>query len=65
MQANLSSTRKGPILMSLAAFLVFRADDSAIVEAFVDRDPYVKNRLVKEWRIRPWTVVIGAETDRS
>jgi uncharacterized protein YciI len=47
------------------AFLVFRADDSAIVEAFVDRDPYVKNRLVKEWRIRPWTVVIGAETDRS
>ncbi|MHA7237949.1 YciI-like protein, partial [Burkholderia pseudomallei] len=22
-------------------------------------DPYVANGLVKRWRVRPWTVVIG------
>ena len=47
------------------AFLVFRADDSALVKTFVEHDPYVKNGLVKEWRIRPWTVVIGAPVDHG
>jgi uncharacterized protein YciI len=47
------------------AFLVFRADEAATVEAFVQRDPYVRNGLVKEWRIRSWTVVIGGEADRG
>jgi len=47
------------------AFLVFRADEPAIVEGFVERDPYVRNGLVKEWRIRPWTVVIGADADHG
>ncbi|OLE80736.1 MAG: hypothetical protein AUF76_14255 [Acidobacteria bacterium 13_1_20CM_2_65_9] len=23
-------------------------------------DPYVTNGLVKSWRVRPWTVVVGA-----
>jgi uncharacterized protein YciI len=47
------------------AFLVFRADDAATVEAFVERDPYVRHGLVTQWRIRPWTVVIGANADHS
>jgi uncharacterized protein len=47
------------------AFLVFRVDDAATIEAFVERDPYVRNRLVKQWRIRPWTVVIGADADHG
>jgi uncharacterized protein len=42
------------------AMLVFRAEDSAIVERFVKADPYVTNGIVTRWRIRPWTVVIGA-----
>ncbi len=42
------------------ALLVFRADSAAQVEAFVARDPYVRNGLVTAWRIRPWSVVIGA-----
>lgn len=32
----------------------------AVAEGFVRNDPYVVNGLVKEWRVRPWTVVIGA-----
>jgi uncharacterized protein YciI len=42
------------------ALLLFRADDASVVEAFVRRDPYVTNGVVTRWRIRPWTVVVGA-----
>jgi hypothetical protein len=42
------------------AALLFRADDPSVVEAFVGRDPYVANGVVTRWRIRPWTVVVGA-----
>ena len=41
------------------AALVFRTADRGAVEDFVRRDPYVQNGLIKTWRIRPWTVVIG------
>ena len=43
------------------AALVFRADDPSPVEDFVRRDPYVANGVVTRWRIRPWTVVVGAQ----
>jgi uncharacterized protein YciI len=42
------------------AALLFRTDDPSVVEAFVRRDPYVRGGVVTRWRIRPWTVVIGA-----
>ncbi len=42
------------------ALFVFRAESAAEVEDFVRRDPYVKNGVVTGWRVRPWTVVIGA-----
>jgi hypothetical protein len=42
------------------AVFVFRAD-AAAVEAFARNDPYVKGGLVTRWRVRPWTVVIGAD----
>ncbi|HXY39741.1 MAG TPA: YciI family protein, partial [Vicinamibacteria bacterium] len=45
--------------------LVFRVDDRAIVERFVAEDPYVKGGIVKAWRVRPWTVVIGGEEAAS
>ncbi len=41
------------------AALVFRTDDRSVVERFVAGDPYVQGGVVKGWRIRPWTVVIG------
>jgi uncharacterized protein YciI len=43
------------------AVLVFHADSAAVVEEFARTDPYVLNGLVTNWRVRPWTVVIGGE----
>ena len=31
----------------------------AVAERFVAADPYVKNGLVKSWRVREWTTVVG------
>jgi hypothetical protein len=45
-----------------AAF-VFRADGPSVAEGFVRSDPYVANGIVTGWRIRPWTVLIGATPD--
>jgi uncharacterized protein YciI len=39
--------------------IVFRGPDCAAAEAFAKADPYVKNGLVKSWRARKWTVVLG------
>ena len=41
------------------ALLVFSADDAQPVEDFARNDPYVLNGLVKQWRVREWTVVVG------
>jgi uncharacterized protein YciI len=41
------------------ALFVFKADSAAEVEAFVARDPYVRNGVVTSHRIRPWSVVVG------
>jgi len=41
------------------AVFVFATDDRSVVEDFVSRDPYVREGLVTEWRIRLWNVVIG------
>lgn len=41
------------------AVLVFKGDTPAAAEQFVANDPYVKNGLIQEWKIRPWTVVVG------
>jgi len=42
------------------AGFVFQGDSPAGAEAFALADPYVKNGLVKSWRVRPWTTVVGA-----
>ena len=42
------------------ALLVFRGDDGTAAQAFAEGDPYVREGLVRSWRVRPWTVVIGA-----
>ncbi len=41
------------------AVLLFRGDSPAVAQAFAAGDPYVKNGLVKKWRVRPWTTVVG------
>ncbi len=42
-----------------SAIFVFKAESPALVENFARNDPYVKAGLIKEWSVRPWTVVIG------
>jgi uncharacterized protein YciI len=42
------------------ALLVWSTQDWAVVEAFAEADPYVRNGLVRAWRVRDWNVVIGA-----
>jgi uncharacterized protein len=44
-----------------SAILVFRGNGPEVAEQFAVNDPYVKNGLIAEWNIRPWTVVIGNE----
>jgi uncharacterized protein YciI len=57
---------RGVLLMAGALFqpvdgavLVFTTDDRPVVEDFVARDPYVREGLVRAWRIRPWNVVVS------
>jgi len=47
------------------ALLVFNAPDASAVEAFVQRDPYVANGVVRQWKVRPWTVVVGNQQTTS
>lgn len=42
------------------AAIVFKVENQAKIEDFVERDPYVTNGLVTGWRIREWTVVVGS-----
>jgi uncharacterized protein YciI len=43
------------------AVLLFRAASPDVVEEFAKADPYVRNGLVKSWRVREWTTVAGAD----
>jgi uncharacterized protein len=43
------------------ALLVFQGESAAAAEAFARQDPYVKNGLITNWKVRPWTVVVGNE----
>lgn len=39
--------------------LLFKGDSPKTAEAFAAADPYVRNGLVRSWRVRPWTTVVG------
>lgn len=43
--------------------LLFRGESAAVAVRFAEADPYVANGLVKRWRVRPWTTVVGAMAD--
>ena len=42
-----------------SALLLFTDADSAA--AFARADPYVLNGLVRDWRVSPWTTVVGMD----
>ena len=44
-----------------AAVLLFRGSSPAVAEAFAAADPYVTHGLVKRWRVREWTTVVGPD----
>jgi uncharacterized protein YciI len=41
------------------AVLLFRGTSPEPAEAFAAADPYVTNGLVRSWRVREWTTVVG------
>ncbi len=42
------------------AVLLFQVQGPSEVEEFVRQDPYLAGGLVRAWRVRPWTVVVGS-----
>ena len=47
------------------AVLLFRGSSASVAESFAVADPYVINGLVKSWRVREWTTVVGADAEVS
>ena len=45
------------------AFLLFRGDSSETARRFAENDPYVKNGLVRQWRVKKWNTVVGEQAD--
>lgn len=43
------------------AVLLFECETPAVPERFAANDPYVKNGLVRSWRVRAWTTVVGRD----
>jgi uncharacterized protein len=41
------------------SLFVWATEDEAIVNRFVESDPYVANGLVTGWQIRKWNVAVG------
>lgn len=45
------------------ALLIFKSNGPNTAVDFARNDPYVKNGLISEWKVRPWTVVVGNEPE--
>ena len=43
------------------AALLFAGKNERAAEAFARSDPYVRNGLVIEWRVREWVTVVGEQ----
>jgi uncharacterized protein YciI len=69
--AEVAHRRRGLLLAGAldqpptGALFVFEAEDVSVVEDFVRADPYVGNGVVRNWRIRPWNVVVGGTKDAA
>ena len=48
-----------------SALIVFKCDNIDKVKQFAENDPYVTNGLVTNWKVRPWTVVVGADYNKQ
>jgi len=43
-------------------FVARRASTPDTATSFAQNDPYVLHGLVKHWKVRPWSVVIGDDS---
>jgi len=43
------------------ALFVFRSESADAARNFAENDPYVKNGVVRAWRVQPWHVVVGGQ----
>jgi len=41
------------------AVFLFEGSSPRVAEAFAEADPYVRNGLVTQWRVRTWPTVVG------
>lgn len=41
------------------AILLFQGDSPEVAEKFARADPYVREGLVRSWKVREWTTVVG------
>jgi uncharacterized protein YciI len=41
------------------AAILFEANSPAVAQQFAAADPYVRNGLVKSWRVHKWNTVVG------
>lgn len=51
----------GALVDEPTGLLLFKAESAELVEAFAARDPYVLNGVVRAYRIREWTTVVGRD----
>lgn len=42
-----------------SAVILFDVQDTAVMDQFVQADPYYRNGLVRSYNIQPWTTVVG------
>ena len=61
-----ASVAKGDLVLGGAladpadtAVLLFQGDSPDVAEIFARNDPSVVNGLIKSWRVREWTTVVG------
>lgn len=45
------------------AVLLFRGASAEPAEAFAKSDPYVLNGVIRNWRVREWTTVVGPDAE--
>lgn len=41
--------------------LLFKCETPDVAHAFAKADPYVLNGLVRSWKVREWTTVVGTD----
>lgn len=67
LQLARAAVRRGELVLggafdpAIGTALLFRGDSPAAAEAFAEHDPYVRNGLVKAWKVQKWTTVIGPD----